>query len=137
MVYSRFLQWGKKINAPLATLSWKNNFKLPAGFLLDLSVSFYTKGYSENQQHLDNIWRADMVIGKTFLNNQLSFQLRANDIFNTMENNILLYSGPIRSLALDNKPNMRNISLTVRYKFNSAKNKYRGTGAGDEQKNRM
>lgn len=129
---------GKKdLNAPLATLSWKNNFKLPAGFLLDISASFYTKGYTENQQRLDNIWRTDMVISKTFLNNQLSFQLRANDIFNTMGNNMLLYSGPIRSLALDNKPNMRNISLTVRYKFNSTKNKYKGTGAGDEQKSRM
>lgn len=31
----------------------------------------------------------------------------------------------------------RNIGITLRYKFNAAKSKYKGTGAGESQKNRM
>lgn len=31
----------------------------------------------------------------------------------------------------------RNIGITLRYKFNAAKSKYKGTGAGDSQKSRM
>jgi hypothetical protein len=31
----------------------------------------------------------------------------------------------------------REVVFTLRYKFNSAKSKYKGTGAGEQQKNRM
>lgn len=31
----------------------------------------------------------------------------------------------------------RNIGITLRYKFNAAKSKYKGTGAGESQKSRM
>lgn len=31
----------------------------------------------------------------------------------------------------------RSIALTLRYKFNAAKSKYKGTGAGDSQKSRL
>ena len=31
----------------------------------------------------------------------------------------------------------RQVTFTLRYKFNAAKNKYKGTGAGQSQKSRM
>ena len=31
----------------------------------------------------------------------------------------------------------RSVGLTLRYKFNAAKSKYKGTGAGDSQKSRL
>ena len=31
----------------------------------------------------------------------------------------------------------RSIALTLRYKFNATKSKYKGTGAGNSQKSRM
>ena len=31
----------------------------------------------------------------------------------------------------------QEFAVTVRYKFNTAKSKYKGTGAGDSQKSRM
>ena len=31
----------------------------------------------------------------------------------------------------------REIGLTVRYKFNTTRSKYKGTGAGNEEKNRL
>ena len=33
---------------PLGSLSFRNNFKLPAGLLLGLDAIFLTKGYDEN-----------------------------------------------------------------------------------------
>lgn len=56
-------------------------------------------------------------------------------IFNTSRSDVLVYSG-LRTLRMATEAR-RTFSLTVRYKFNAAKNKYKGTGAGEAQKSRM
>ena len=45
------------------------------------------------------------------------------------------YSGN-RLMTIDQDPR-RLIRLTLRYKFNAAKSKYKGTGAGQDQRSRM
>ena len=64
----------------------------------------------------------------------LTFDLRCNDIFSTNETKGIVYG--IRELTVFN-PARRTISLDLTWKFNEARSKYRGSGAGDKQKARM
>ena len=78
------------------------------------------------------------VYDKAILKGRLSFLLQADDIFDTQKQNGMLYSGKVRTIRdVQTPPNSRCVSLTVRYKLNAAKIKYKGTGAGDSQKSRM
>lgn len=130
-------QGRRGLNNPIGIISLSNSFGFPHGFQLDIDGSWMTCGYSENQQLKKDRWGIDIMLYKGFMKERLAFQLRANDLFNTMATKAIIYYGGARTLSTDMKPSSRSISLTVRYKFNSAKSKYKGTGAGASQKNRI
>ena len=49
----------------------------------------------------------------------------------------MTYLGSVRDMYQWTKPSSRSVTLTLRYNFNAARSKYRGTGAGKKQKARM
>ena len=59
---------------------------------------------------------------------------RVYDPFNTSESNATVYS--IREITSYN-PARRTFQLDLVWKFNEARSKYRGSGAGEKQKARM
>ena len=127
--------WGKaKFNKPIGSVTFRNNFKLPKGFLLDVKGSYTTKGYQKNIYLADDMIDMNASLSKSFLKDKLTLQLQAYNILNSKQV-ATVYSG-IR--VLQNTQVMhRQVSLTVRYKFNTTRSKYKGTGAGESQKNRM
>ena len=127
--------WGKaKFNQPIGSVTFRNNFKLPKGFLLDVNGSYTTKGYQKNIYLADDMIDMNASLSKSFLKDKLTLQLQAYNILNPKQV-ATVYSG-IR--VLQNTQVMhRQVSLTVRYKFNTTRSKYKGTGAGESQKNRM
>ena len=127
--------WGKaKFNKPIGSVTFRNNFKLPKGFLLDVNGSYTTKGYQKNIYLADDMIDMNASLSKSFLKDKLTLQLQAYNILNPKQVTTV-YSG-IR--VLQNTQVMhRQVSLTVRYKFNTTRSKYKGTGAGESQKNRM
>ena len=121
-------------NHPIGSFFWKNILELPWGVLLNADASLQTKGHSENV-HLDkSMWAVDLSLYKEFAKG-FSIQFRATDLFNGQSSRMTAYSG-IRTLYM-NTESKRTFSLTLRYKFNTTKSKYKGTGAGTAQKNRM
>lgn len=72
---------------------------------------------------------------KTFLNERLSLQLQGTDLFNSSQARAVQYNSK-RTTMLDQQAR-RSFRLTLRYKFNVTKSKYKGTGAGQEQRSRM
>ena len=80
-------------------------------------------------------WCANVGLYKSFFNERLSVRLQADDLFNSSAAKTVLYSGN-RVMMLKQEVR-RSIALTLRYKFNAAKSKYKGTGAGDSQKSRL
>ena len=79
-----------------------------------------------------DICNVSLNIYKSFYKDRLSIQLEANDLFETSSFEGKVYSG-IRTMDAY-IPDFRRISMTVRYKFNTTKNRYKGTGAGQNQK---
>ena len=64
----------------------------------------------------------------------LTLDLRCNDVFSSDETKATLY-GP-REMTVYN-PMRRTFILNLTWKFNEARSKYRGSGAGEKQKARM
>ena len=123
-----------KFNKPIGSITFRNNFKLPKGILLDLNGSWTSKGHQNNIYLADDMINTNVSLYKSFLKDRLILQLQANNIFNPKQI-VTIYSG-IR--VLQNTQAMhRQLFLTVRYKFNTTRSKYKGTGAGESQKNRM
>ncbi len=77
----------------------------------------------------------NMALTKNFLKDRLTAQLRVYNLFENNSTKFLMYSG-IRQFSGTN-PQYRTVSLNLTYKFNTARSKYKGTGAGQDQKNRM
>lgn len=127
-------QGKRTFNSPLGGITFRNNFKLPKGFLLDLDGSWTTKGYSRNIYLEDDMIDMSVSLYKSFLKDNFTVQLRANNLFEYKE--VATVYSAIRTMK-NTYTSRRQITFTLRYKFNSTKSNYKGTGAGESQKNRM
>ena len=125
----------KNFNNPIGSFTWNNNFRLPLGFMFDADFFLQTVGEQENYHIANTVWSADLGLSKAFLNERFSLQLQATNLFNSKEYDVFVYSGN-RILGLDQQ-SRRRFTLTLRYKFNTTKSKYKGTGAGQDQRSRM
>lgn len=123
------------LNNPAATFVWRNNFSLPAGILLDVNAVYTTCGHNQNIYQRKDACNVSLALYKAFFKDQLSIQLQANNLLETNDVDAVVYSG-IRTMS-DYISNFRQITFSLRYKFNASKNKYKGTGAGENQKSRL
>ncbi len=123
------------LSNPYVTLVWRNNFSLPAGILFDANAVCTTRGHTQNMYMRRVSCDVSLSLYKAFLKDRLSVQLQASNLLETNDVDAVIYSG-IRTMG-DYISEFRRVSLTLRYKFNAAKSKYRGAGAGDGQKSRL
>ena len=73
---------------------------------------------------------------KSFLKGQLTATLYANDIFRTAKTKVTTYYA-IGSTAQDVYTYTQCVGLTLSYNFNVSTSKYKGTGAGNDEKSRL
>ena len=124
-----------QLNHPIGNFSWCNNLALPAGFLLDADFHFTTKGHSQNIYSSGVFHNVNLTLTKSFLKDRLTARLHVYNLFESTDKKFMLYSG-IRLMDAVN-PQYRTVQFHLTYKFNTARSKYKGTGAGQEQKSRM
>ena len=75
-------------------------------------------------------------IQKSFMEGRLNVTLFANDIFRTNRNKLTTYYA-IGSTAQNDYSYTQQVGLTLSYNFNVTGSKYKGTGAGNDEKNRL
>lgn len=126
---------GKSLNKPMASFRFDNTLNTKLG-MFTLMMSYITKGHEENQYLYKPMFCTNVSAYKAFLKNRLSFQLFIYDLFGTNDSHMIAHFGKIKEMVYDGLSTSK-VSLTVRYKFNTARSKYKGTGAGESQKNRM
>ena len=139
-----FKQWFKgdfngkrqRMNRPIPVFSWGNTLKLPKNFTAEVDYTFTGKGNQRIYQLDKPTHVLDVAIRKTFLNNALSLELKSTDLFKDRGDRVRMWSGDYM-IKQKNIFGSREVVFTLRYKFNSTKSKYKGTGAGEQQKNRM
>lgn len=123
------------LNKPVAMFRFNNTFDTKWA-MFSVMMTYITKGYEENHYIYKPMFNTDLSIYKGFLKDCLTFQLYVNDVFGTNDSHIIGKYGKLKETVFDEFSTSK-ISLTVRYKFNTTRSKYKGTGAGDSQKNRM
>ena len=126
---------GRYLNKPVAMFRFNNTFDTKWA-MFSVMMTYITKGYEESNYIYKPMFNTDLSIYKGFLKDCLTFQLYVNDVFGTNDSHIIGKYGKLKETIFDEFSTSK-ISLTVRYKFNTTRSKYKGTGAGDSQKNRM
>ena len=124
------------LNKLLTFVSLDNSFRLPQKYLLTLDGYFQTKGNYQNLYLARNRFIVNMGLTRSFFNDQLRIELKGQDLFYGMKDKNLLYNQKMQLLQT-NHFDTREIELTVRYNFNTAKSKYKGTGAGEKEMKRL
>ena len=126
---------GLYLNKPVAIFRFNNTFDTKWA-MFSVMMTYITKGYEENHYIYKPMFNTDLSVYKGFLKDTLSFQLYVNDLFGTNDSHIIGKYGKLKETVFDEFSTSK-ISLTVRYKFNTTRSKYKGMGAGESQKNRM
>ena len=127
----------KTLNAPYVTLVWNNDIELPRSFRLTANAQWATKGDYNNFRITAQRFNLTLGLQRDFNLRRLgtlTADLRCYDILNTNKTAAVIYG--IRELSTDN-PARRTITFDLVWKFNEARSKYRGSGAGEKQKARM
>ena len=127
----------KTLNKPYVTLIWNNDIELPHSFRLSANAQWASKGDYNNFSISAQRFNLTLGVQRDFnlrRLGQLTLDVRCADIFNTNKTKALVYG--IRELSTDN-PARRTFLIDLVWKFNEARSKYRGSGAGAKQKARM
>ena len=124
------------LNKPICVVNFTNIVQLPRQYMINASFYYQSKGQSLVYEMLSHIYFLDLSVQKSFLKDALTVEIEGTDLFNSRYDNAMLRSGAY-SIVQYNRYDTRELVLTLRYKFNSAKSKYKGTGAGESAKSRM
>ena len=125
------------LNHPWFILGWQNDIELPYGFRLNASLQWNSKGDYNNFRMTSTRLFTNVGLQRDFNLKRmgtLTFDLRCSDIFHTNKTDAIIFGN--RELTTHN-PARRTFVLDLTWKFNEARSKYRGSGAGEKQKARM
>lgn len=121
---------------PIWSAQWSNTFKFSPSWTGSLSLDWQGKGDIENISIRSH--QLDLYIGltKTFLDDRLSVKVAGHDLFHRNGQDVLVHFGEL-TLWQHRTNETRYTEVTVRYHFNWTRSKYKGTGAGNQEKNRL
>ena len=127
----------KNFNHAMLTLQLGNIVSLPHDWLLQADFNMHTHG-NTGSNILVNCTNPmlSLSIGKDFFKRRLNVKLTGNDLFNGGINHVMLYSNRMMFRKMEDNDS-RCVQLSLRYRFNVTPSKYKGTGAGNAEKNRL
>ena len=125
----------KKLNKP------EFSFNLNSWFVIGPTAKALVQVSYTGSNHWGFMYRGSNFavnarLQKTFLKGSLSATLYANDIFRTSRSKMTTYYA-IGKTVQDVYTYTQCVGLTLSYNFNAASSKYKGTGAGNEEKGRL
>ena len=122
---------------PFFSASWKNDIELPKNYRLNISAQWTSRGDYDNFRVTKTRFNSSIGVQRDFNLRHLgtiTADVRCADIFNTNKTSATIYG--IREITTVN-PARRTFVIDITWKFNEARSKYRGSGAGEKQKARM
>lgn len=124
------------LSKPIWGILWNNTFDFKDNWIAETRLKVTSKGITENSELTRTTCAFNFSVRKAFLNDRLSVTVGVNDLFNRSANQLLLYTN---NLSIDTKQELdsREFYVTLRYKFNTARSKYKGTGAGQSERKRF
>ena len=125
----------KKLNKP------EFSFDLKSWFVINPTTKALAQASYTGCNHWGFMYRGSSFcvnarLQKSFLKDRLSCTLYANDIFHTAYNDVTTYYA-IGMTDQSVYTYTQSVGITLSYNFNASRSKYRGTGAGNEEKTRF
>ena len=127
----------KSFNQPMMTLQLGNILALPHDWLLQGDFNMHTHGCTGANaisECTNPIFT--LSVSKDFCKRRLNIKLSGNDIFNGGISRFTIYSNRFMFTKMEDDDS-RCVQLSLRYRFNVIPSKYKGTGAGNAEKNRL
>jgi len=125
------------LNDPYVLLACDNEIELRKNLRLTALFRYNPKGDYNNFTIKEAQFRSDIGVQYDFNLRRLgtlTADFRCYDVFNTNDTRAIIYGA--REITSYN-PSRRTFLLDLTWKFNEARSKYRGSGAGEKQKARM
>ncbi len=120
---------------PAFGFTWNNKFKMGTTCVAWLTLHANTASYNAFQRNRSGYF-VSMRMVKSFYHDALNMNLYADDIFRSQKEQWTMYGDHV-TLTKDSYNCSREIGVRVTYKFNATRNKYKGSGAGNAEKNRF
>ena len=124
------------MNTPIFMFQWQNAVHLPLDIWLNVDVQLMTRGWDNNTRLTNTPWYINAKLYKGFFNDAFSVTVEAKDLFNSAKSDFYLCSDAVQINQKDYSPG-RSVMLTLQYRFNTTRDRYRGTGAGNAEKSRF
>lgn len=123
------------LERPLLTLRLNNRFAIHHDFTVSVNMSYHTS-YASTVSLYKGGGSLDLNIYKSFFKSKLSVYLWGRDLLRTQKMRYTMY-GLKGKYTTTQDMDSRCFSIGVLYNFNTTKSKYKGTGAGSDEKNRL
>ena len=124
------------LNKPMLIAQANNTFKFSKTLTGELDFRYQGPGHYQNIYLDYHQTVLGVSIVKTFFNDRLSIKLAGEDLLDRSRDGNLIYNHQV-TLWQGNYYDRRQFVATIRYKFNTTRSKYKGTGAGNDEKNRL
>ena len=124
-------------NKPIFFFDLNNTFRFKHSWQLEANANIQTKGDVLNFRMLSPSYNIRFVVQKCWLKNDaLCLRASIGDVFQRSVQDMAHDCGFFYALQ---KTRIRNhrLDISIRYTFNAQKSKYKGTGAGENEKARM
>lgn len=121
---------------PGITVKMNHLFNFSPSLTGEVTAFFSGKRDFENMSTVREEFILDVGLTKTFFDDRLSVRVAGYDLFKRAGMYIKSYFEQMVMLTHRNR-DTREFEITVRYKLNTTKSKYKGTGAGNHLKKRL
>ena len=122
---------------PIFFIDLNNAFRLPHRWQLEANMNIMTKGDVINFRMQSASYNLGFVVQKCWLKNDaLCLRASISDVLQRSSQTIHMDCGGYQNTEDAVRSNHR-LNISLRYTFNASKSKYKGTGAGQAERQRM
>jgi hypothetical protein len=122
---------------PIFVAQLQNTFTVKGGWQFELGATLQSTGYSGNLYMKDMYCDVSAAIQKTLLRDgSLVLRLEGADLLGLARYNVDTDFGS-HTITQSNLFDTQRIKFSLRFNFNTAQSKYKGTGAGKDTRDRM
>ncbi len=122
---------------PIFFFDLNNAFRLPHRWQLEANMSIQTKGDVINFRMKSASYALGFVVQKCWLKDDaLCLRATISDVFQRSVQDMAMDCGAYSFFESKSRSNHR-LGISLRYTFNASKSKYKGTGAGQAERQRM
>lgn len=124
-------------NDLLTSFNSSNDFSFPHDWMFNVTGSLYPY-VRTGPAKIKTSGQVDLRLSKSFLkNNSLNVAVVANDVFKTAYIRMTAYGGINVSTTFKEYRDVRRFGVDVSYKFNATNSRYKGSHAGQSERNRL